>query len=108
MNIWAVRTEFGKHPDNFRNGEYVALDFDISELYLVGEPRESFVEAFNKYNPSVTSNVVVGQQIGQITRFCKSIKVGDYVITPSDNNDILYYERVLGVLPRFCGHFQEA
>ena len=44
MNIWVVRTEFGKHADKFRNGEYVALDFDISELYLVGEPRESFVE----------------------------------------------------------------
>ncbi len=95
MNVWVVRAEFGKHADNFRNGGYVALDFDISEPYPVGEPREAFVDAFKKYNPSVTSNVVVGQQVGQITRFCESIQVGDYVITPSDNNDVLYYGKVL-------------
>ena len=95
MNVWVVRAEFGKHADNFRNGGYVALDFDISEPYPIGEPREAFVEAFKKYNPSVTSNVVVGQQVGQITRFCESIQAGDYVITPSDNNDVLYYGRVL-------------
>ena len=95
MNVWVVRAEFGKHADNFRNGGYVALDFDISEPYPVGKPREAFVDAFKKYNPSVTSNVVVGQQVGQITRFCESIQVGDYVITPSDNNDVLYYGRVL-------------
>jgi len=31
MNFWVVRAEFGKHADAFRNGGYVALDFDISE-----------------------------------------------------------------------------
>ena len=46
MNVWVVRAEFGKHADNFRNGGYVALDFDISEPYPVGEQREAFVEAY--------------------------------------------------------------
>ena len=35
MNVWVVRAEFGKHADAFRNGGYVALDFDISEPYVV-------------------------------------------------------------------------
>ena len=95
MNVWVVRAEFGKHADKFRNGGYVALDFDISEPYPVGQPREAFVEMFKKHNPSVTSNVVIGQQVGQITRFCESIQAGDYVITPSENNDVLYYGKVL-------------
>ena len=49
MNVWVVRAEFGKHADNFRNGGYVALDFDISEPYPIGEQREAFVEAYKKY-----------------------------------------------------------
>ncbi len=40
MNVWVVRAEFGKYADNFRNGGYVALDFDISEPYPVGKQRE--------------------------------------------------------------------
>ena len=95
MNVWVVRAEFGKHADNFRNGGYVALDFGIEEPYPLGEQREAFVEMFKKYNPSVTSNVVIGQQVGQITRFCENIQPGDYVITPSDNNDVLFYGKVL-------------
>lgn len=95
MNVWVVRAEFGKHADNFRNGGYVALDFGIEEPYPIGEQREAFVEIFKKYNHSVTSNVVIGQQVGQITRFCENIQPGDYVITPSDNNDVLFYGKVL-------------
>lgn len=95
MNVWVVRAEFGKHADNFRNGGYAALDFGIEEPYPIGEQREAFVEMFKKYNPTVTSNVVIGQQVGQITRFCENIQPGDYIITPSDNNDILFYGKVL-------------
>ena len=95
MNVWVVRADFGRHADNFRNGGYVALDYGISEPYPVGRPREAFIKAYKKFNPSVTNNKVVGQQVGQITRFCEDMQVGDYVITPSDNNDVLYYGKVL-------------
>lgn len=95
MNLWVVRAEFGKHADAFRNGGYVAIDYSISEPYPIGEGREAFVEAYKKFNPSSTSNVVIGQQVGQITRFCEDMKPGDYVITPSENNDVLYYGKVL-------------
>ena len=95
MNLWVIRAGFGKHADAFRNGGYVALNFDISEPYPVGKPHEAFVDAYKKYHQSVSSNVVIGQQVGQITRFCEDVQVGDYVITPSDNSDILYYGKVL-------------
>lgn len=101
MNVWVVRAEFGKHADHFRNGGYVGLDFGISEPYPIGEGREAFIEAFKKYNPSATSNVVIGQQVGQITRFCESIQAGDYIITPSENTDVLYYGKVLDEPYRF-------
>lgn len=95
VKLWVVRAELGKYADDFRNGGYVAVDYGISEPYPIGKPREAFEDAFKKYNSSVTSNVVIGQQAGQITRFCEGLQVGDYVITPSDNNGVLYYGKVL-------------
>ncbi len=73
----------------------MALDYSISEPYPIGEGREAYVKAFKKYHPSSTSNLVIGQQVGQITRFCEDMKPGDYVITPSESNDELYYGKVL-------------
>ena len=45
--------------------------------------------------PSSTRNVFIGQQAGQNTRFCEELKPDGYVITPSENNDVLYYGEVL-------------
>jgi len=101
MNVWVVRAEFGKHAEAFRDGGYVAIDYAISEPFPIGEDRDSFIQVFKRYNPSSTSNVVIGQQVGQITRFCEDMKPGDYVITPSDNNDILFYGKVLDEPYRF-------
>lgn len=101
MKVWVVRAEFGKHADAFRDGGYVAIDYSVSEPYPVGEGRDAFVEVYKKHNPSSTSNIVIGQQVGQITRFCEDIEAGDYVITPSESNDVLYYGKVLDEQYRF-------
>lgn len=100
MNVWVVRAD-GKHADAFRNGGYVAINYSILEPYPIGEGREALVEVYKKYNASSTSNLVIGQQVGQITRFCKGMKPGDYVITPSKSNDLLYYGKVLDELYRY-------
>lgn len=91
MNVWCVRAEFGKYSDNFRVGGFVALDYNIGEDYPVGGAKEAFTEIYKKYNPDDKSNLVIGQQVGQIMRFCEEIKPGDYIITPSANTDVLYY-----------------
>lgn len=95
MNVWVVRAEFGKHADAFRKGGYVAIDYSISEPYPIGEGRDAFIDVYKKHNLESSSNLVVGQQVGQITRFCEDMKAGDYVITPSDDNDVLFYGKVL-------------
>ena len=94
MNVWCVRAKFGEYADNFRNGGYVALDYSIAEKYPIGKGREAFTDIYKKYNPSDKSPIVIGQQVGQITRFSESMKPGDYVITPSSNTDELYYGKV--------------
>ena len=95
MKVWVVRADFGKHADAFRKGGYVAIDYSISEPYPIGAGKDAFIEVYKKYNPSSTSNVVIGQQVGQVMRFCEGIAPGDYVITPSVNSDVLYYGKVL-------------
>jgi predicted Mrr-cat superfamily restriction endonuclease len=42
-------------------------------------------------HPDDTSNVVIGQQVGQIARFLLEMNSGDYVITPAQNTEFIYY-----------------
>ena len=95
MNLWCVRADYGMYADHFRNGGYMALDYSIGEPYPIGKDRNAFIEIYRKYNSGVSSNLVIGQQVGQITRFCEDIKAGDYVITPSLETETLYYGKVL-------------
>ncbi len=101
MNLWVVRAGFGQYANAFRVGEYVAIDYSIDEPYPIGEGREVFVDLYKKYHPSDKSNVVIGQQVGQITRFCEDMKPGDYVITPSENSDVLYFGKLVDEEYRF-------
>ena len=41
--------------------------------------------------PKDTSNIVIGQQVGQIARFLLEIQAGDYVITPPRDTEWLHY-----------------
>lgn len=101
MNVWCVRADFGKYADAFRNEDCIAIDYSISEPFPAGQGRDAFTDTYKKYYPQVSSNVVIGQQVGQFFRFCEEIKPGDYVITPSEDTDTLYYGKVLDDPYRF-------
>jgi restriction system protein len=47
-------------------------------------------------NPQDTSNIVIGQQVGQISRFLFEIQKGDYVLSQSVNSDHIHYGIVTG------------
>lgn len=90
-NIYCVRADFGKHTHEFINGGYVGIgwlpDNDLSNITL----REELYPLYRTAYPADTSNVVVGQQVGQISRFLLEIKEGDFVITPSADTNYLHY-----------------
>ncbi len=96
MNLWVVRADSGKHIDAFRKGGYVAIDNEHDEPYPVGRGKEAFLDLFRKYHPPHTSNQRIGLHTGIMVRFSEKIKRGDYVITPSENSDVLHYGQVLG------------
>jgi len=93
-NVWCVRAEFGSYTEQFVSGGYVAIgwmpEVDLSEI----SSRDELYPLYKEAHPQDTSNIVIGQQVGQIARFLLEIKGGDYVITPAADTEWLCYGRV--------------
>ncbi|MEE4197530.1 MAG: restriction endonuclease [Bacteroidales bacterium] len=90
-NLYCVRAEFGKFTQHFLDGGYVAIgwlsDNDLSDI----KSKEELYPLYKEAHPNDKSNLVIGQQVGQIARFLFDIKSGDYVITPAENTEFIYY-----------------
>lgn len=92
--VYVVRAEFGRYTEDFLKGGYAAIgwmqDVDLSGI----NSRDELYPIYREQYPEDTSNVVIGQQVGQIARFLLEIRAGDYVITPSSNTEIIHYGTV--------------
>ncbi len=92
-NVWCVRAEFGKYAKAFVEGGYVAIGWmpavDLRDITT----KEALYPAYKQAHPKDTSNLVIGQQVGQISRFLFDIQPGDFVITPPayPDTDWLHY-----------------
>ena len=93
-NILCVRADFGKYTEQFISGGYVALgwlfDDDLSGI----TSREELYPLYKKAYPQDTSNLVIGQQVGQIARFLFDLRAHDFVITPPADTEWLHYGQV--------------
>jgi len=98
--IWCVRADYGKYTDAFVEGGYAAIgwlpDTNLADI----ETREELYPLYKEAYPKDTSNIVIGQQVGQIARFLLEIKAGDYVVTPDANTEFLRYG-VVGPSPSY-------
>jgi restriction system protein len=56
--------------------------------------REALYPLYKFTYPDETSNIVIGQQVGQIARFLIEIQSGDFVITPAADTEWLHYGQV--------------
>lgn len=90
-NVWCVRAEFGTFTQQFVEGGYVAIGWlpavDLSKV----QTRDELYPLYKDAYPDDTSNIVIGQQVGQIARFLLEIQAVDYVITPAADTDWLHY-----------------
>ncbi len=90
-NIFCVRADFGQYTQDFLKGGYVAIgwlkDFNLKDI----KTRDEIYPLYKQAHPNDTSNIVIGQQVGQISRFLLEIKTDDYVITPARDTNYLYY-----------------
>lgn len=93
-NIFCVRAEFGTYALDFVNGGYAAIGW-MDKVDLSGiTTREELYPLYRIAHPADTSNIVIGQQVGQIARFLLEMKPGDYVITPARDTELLFYGRL--------------
>ncbi len=89
--VYCVRAEFGTYTEHFVKGGYVAIGYGMSGDLSQVTTREELAALYRAAHPDQTSNIVVGQQVGQISRFLLEIKAGDYVITPAADTEWLHY-----------------
>lgn len=91
IELYCVRAEFGTYTQHFLDGGYVAIGWlpenDLSRI----KSRDELYPFYKAAYPKDTSNVVIGQQVGQIARFLLEINSGEYVITPARNTEFIYY-----------------
>ena len=103
LEVYCVRAEFGTYTEHFLNGGYVAIgwlpDNDLSKV----QSRDELYSLYRNAYPDHISNLVIGQQVGQIARFLLEIKAGDYVITPAQNTEFIYY----GVVENDAYYFEK-
>lgn len=93
-NVWCVRAEFGTYTEYFLKGGYAAIGW-IEDTSLASiKAREELYPLYKAAHPDDKSNIVIGQQVGQIARFLLEIAAGDYVITPAANTEFLHYGQV--------------
>ena len=104
IGLYCVRADFGTYTKHFFDGGYVAIGWlpenDLSAI----TSRDELYPLYKTAYPNDTSNVVIGQQVGQIARFLLEMKAGDYVITPALNTEFIYY----GVVEATAYHFSLA
>ncbi len=102
-NVWVVRADFGRFTNHFISKEFVGIgwlpDDDLTQV----TNREQIRALYTSRYPKDTSNVVIGQQVGQIARFALEIQPGDYVITPAAQNERLQYG-VVSAEPSYFYH----
>lgn len=93
-SVWCVRAEYGTYTRQFVEGGYVAIGWmpDV-DLWAI-RSREALYPLYRQAHPQDTSNIVIGQQVGQIARFLLDIQPGDYVITPAADTEWLHYGQV--------------
>lgn len=90
-NVWCARAEFGKFTDHFLKSGYIGIGYGLKESLEFISTREELIALYKKAHPDETSNLVVGQQVGQVARFLLDMKEGDYVITPDADTEWLHY-----------------
>jgi restriction system protein len=89
-NVIVVRSNYGQYTPQFLRGSYVAIGW-LDEVNLSKvKSREELYPIYKDYYKE-TNSLVLGQQVGQISRFLFEIHKGDYIITQSENSDHIHY-----------------
>ena len=90
-NVWVIRAGEGNRlADEFRGGNYVAFNFGFDDMDLSRVSSDAEVEQRIKaHRPNRTDN-----SIRQMSGFLTTMKIGDYVLMPDRDRDLVHYGTV--------------
>lgn len=94
INLWCVRADFGHYTKNFIDGGYAGIGWMPNVDLTAVASRDDLYPLYKAAHPDDTSNIVIGQQVGQIARFLLDVRAGDFIITPAADTEWLHYGRV--------------
>jgi predicted Mrr-cat superfamily restriction endonuclease len=100
-DVYCVRAEFGSFAKQFVKGGYVAIGWFYDTDLCKVKSKDQLYPLYKQEHPDDTSNIVIGQQVGQIARFLFDIQAGDYVITPGADTELLH----VGVMEKSPSYF---
>lgn len=92
-NYWFLRTSGGANFEDFYFGNYVAIGWDsLNDIELLktnshDELKKEIIDAYPE-------DARPGNTASQIHRFVKDFKVGDYVLIPGTNSDLLAFGKI--------------
>ncbi len=93
-SVFCVRAEFGSYTKHFVAGGYVAIGWIPATDLSAVKTRDELHPLYRAEHPADTSNIVIGQQVGQVARFLMEMRAGDYVFTPAADTELLHYGRI--------------
>lgn len=97
MSAWMIHAgRGGRNVEQFREQDVVAIGWaemgDCSSL----RTREDFRERYTRSYPGDTNKWRIGLQSGQIFRFAREMRVGDFVLTPDSPRREIMIGKVVG------------
>lgn len=90
-NVWCVRADFGRYAGQFIKNNYAAIGWAETQDLGSITSRDQLYPIYKATYPEDKSTIVIGQQVGQISRFLLDIAAGDIVITPDSNTEKLWH-----------------
>ena len=73
-NVWCVRAGSGAYAKQFVLGGYVGVHFGMTSDLSQVSSRDELTALYRAAHPDETSNLVIGQQVGQLARFLREIQ----------------------------------
>jgi len=93
-SVFCVRAEWGTYTQSFLSGGFVGIDWITNTDLSAITTRDELYPIYKSEHPEDKSNIVIGQQVGQIARFLLEMKAGDYVLTPDSNTELLHWGQI--------------
>jgi len=89
--VWCVRADGGRYAKACVDSGFTGIGWGQIGDLSAASSRDDLYPIYRAAYPQDTSNIVIGQQVGQLARFLFDMKAGDTVITPDADGEQLWH-----------------